>query len=216
MDRFCKLTLVFICIWPLLSSLSQAFAQEYPVFEGFLGASALSSDWGKERHIMPGLQLDLSLNARRALRLTAEFAAHYRRTDIQSDLSNENVRLAEYQFLGGPELVFRGPRKATPFLHMLFGIAARHYYTPSGDPQSPRNVLAVDFGFASALGGGVDIAVSRRWALRVGQFDYLLTHLAHDQPQFSPIEDQLPAIGAWQHNFRFSAGVVVRLGAQNR
>ena len=159
---------------------------------------------------------DLSLNPKHSLRVTAEFAAHYRHTDIQSDISNENVRLAEYQFLGGPEFLFRGTRKATPFLHTLFGIAARHYYTPSGDAQSPRDVLAVDYGFASAFGGGVDVVLSRGWALRVLQFDYLLTHLAHDQPQFSPIENQLPDIGAWQHNFRFSAGVIIRLGAKTK
>ena len=68
---------------------------------------------------------------------------------------------------------------------------ARHYNIPSDDPQHPRDVLAVDYGFASGFGGGLDIALSRHWAVRPLQFDYVLTNLSHDQPQFSPIQEQL-------------------------
>jgi hypothetical protein len=212
MTRFCRMAFIFACLWISVPSASSALDQEYPALEMFLGASAINGPFNGNRFTMPGVHISLALNPKKYLRLAAEFAAHYRNTDIQSNLSDEKVRLAEYQFLGGPEFVLRRKNKATPFAHTLFGIAARHYTIPSNDPQSPRAVLAVDYGFASALGGGVDIALSRRWALRAVQFDYLLTRLAHDQAQFSPIQDQLPDLKTWQHNYRFSFGVTVRLG----
>ena len=210
--HFCRLGFKVFCLWILFSSASPAADSEYAAFEGFLGASVINIPSDGDRFAMPGLHMGVALNPRNYLRLTGEFGAHYRNTGIQSSLSDEAVSLTEYQFMGGPEFTFRRIAKVTSFVHGLFGIAARHYYTPSDDAQSPRDVLAVDYGFASAFGGGVDITLSRRWALRAAQFDYLLTHLAHDQPQLSPIKDQLPSLESWQHNYRLSFGMVVRLG----
>lgn len=216
MDNFCRLSFIFVCLWISFSSASPAADTQYSVFEGFLGVSVINVPSDTNRFTMPGFHLSVALNSGNYLRLTGEFAGHYRTTGIQSTLSDEKVRLAEYQFLGGPELVFRRNAKVTPFVRTLFGIAARHYYTPSDDAQSPRDVLAVDYGFASAFGGGLDITLSRHWALRALQFDYLLMHLAQDQPQLSPIRDQLPAAESWQHNYRFSFGMVVRLGERTK
>lgn len=48
-----------------------------------------------------------------------------------------------------------------------------------------------------ALGGGIDIKIHRRFAIRAFQSDYLLTRFFNGN----------------QHNFRLSAGFVWRIGA---
>jgi hypothetical protein len=189
-----------------------AAAQEFPIFEGFLGASLGNNDFGPHRNVMPGWHMAFALNPRHNLRISADFSGQFRHTDLRWEPSNEEVRLEEVQFLWGPEFTFRTSPKVTPFMHALFGVAGRHYYTPAGSRQYPRDVVAVDFGFASAFGGGADIAISQRWAIRVVQLDYVWTHLSHDDPEVSPIKDQLPTLTTWQHNYRISCGIVVGLG----
>lgn len=215
MTRLVRMVLSLTCFWFLLLLVHRAAAQEYPTFEGFLGASVSNNDFGGTRYTMPGWHISFALNPRHNLRLVADFAGQYRHTQIQSSFSDSKVRLEEDQFLWGPELTFRKTRKATPFVHALFGVAGRHYYTPSGELQYPRDVLAVDYGFASAFGGGADVTLSRRWAIRLVQFDYVLTHMSHDQPEVSPIQGQLPALRPWQHNDRLAFGVVLRLGTRD-
>lgn len=216
MIRFIRMVFLFSCIVLSLSDQPYSFAQEYPVFEGFLGASASNNDFGDTRHTMPGWHFSLGLNMRHNLRFVGEFAGQHRNTNIRSDFSEQQVRLDEYQFLFGPEYMFYRFRQTMPFLHVLLGVSARHYNIPSVDPQHPRDVLAVDYGFASGFGGGLDIALSRHWAVRPLQFDYVLTNLSHDQPQFSPIQEQLPSLAAWQHNYRLSFGMVLRLGTRTK
>ena len=216
MIRFIRTVFLLSCLGLLLSDQTYSFAQEYPLFEGFLGASVSNNDFGEARHTMPGWHVSLGLNLWQNLRFVGEFSGQHRHTNIQSDFSEQQVQLDEYQFLFGPEYVFYRSRQTMPFLHVLLGAGARHYYIPGDDPQHPRDVLAVDYGFASGFGGGLDIALSRHWALRPLQFDYVLTNLSHDQPQFSPIQGQLPFLTAWQHNYRLSFGVVLRLGTRTQ
>ncbi len=194
------------------ASTGVAAAQEYPVFEGFLGMSVSNNDFGANRYTMPGLHMSFALSPRRDLRLVADFAGQYRRTDIQWEFSDEKVRLEEMQFLWGAEYTYRKSPKATPFVHALLGVAARHYYTPSGDWQYPRDVVAVDYGFASGLGAGIDLGLTRRWAVRALQFDYIITHLRPDRPEYSPIQQDLPVLQDWQHNWRVAFGLVLRAG----
>ena len=143
-----------------------------------------------------------------------DFAAQYRRTNIRWDFSDENVRLEEMQRLWGAEYTFRRSPKATPFVHALVGMAGRQYYTPSGDWENPRDVVAKDYGFASGFGAGVDLILARRWAIRALQFDYVIPYLRPDRPEYSLIQRDLPALQDWQHNRRIAFGLVLRAGAR--
>jgi len=58
-----------------------------------------------------------------------------------------------------------------------------------------------DNAFAMAVGGGVDVGVTKHLALRLGQFEYVLSD--YDISGYKP-----------QNNFRFSTGLVVRWGAK--
>jgi hypothetical protein len=54
-------------------------------------------------------------------------------------------------------------------------------------------VSTSDSGFARALGGGLDYKVAPRITVRVGQFDFLQTHISSET----------------QNYFRYASGVVV-------
>jgi hypothetical protein len=72
--------------------------------------------------------------------------------------------------------------------------------------------VAKDYGFATAVGAGIAWHVSPTISFRVVEFDWLRSHLSRDNIAFSPIQGQLPTVGGWQDNSRFSTGIVFRFG----
>jgi len=101
------------------------------------------------------------------------------------------VKASLSTFLFGPRLtLIRG--KAEPFVHGLLG-AARS----SVDVSGPGITGGDDSNaFAFALGGGLDVKAHKHFAIRVAQLDYLGARGG----------------GGRLNSFRYSAGVVIRLG----
>ncbi|HUA16769.1 MAG TPA: hypothetical protein VMG31_15855 [Verrucomicrobiae bacterium] len=85
---------------------------------------------------------------------TADFATHYHAFDQPGD--------TRYSFLFGPTVAVPLP-KITPFAHALFGVVKE---TESLGASSAFTAPEI------ALGGGVDVKVSRRFAVRIAQIDY--------------------------------------------
>ena len=99
-----------------------------------------------------------------------------------------------YTYLYGPRLSLRrSERRWTPFGQVLLG--ASHISVKGSGFTAAENTFAV------AAGGGVDFAFSRHFSVRVAQVEYLRTRF--DSVNGTPVT---------QNNFRFSAGLVVRLG----
>jgi hypothetical protein len=116
---------------------------------------------------------------------TADFSGHYGFFGSQSSL---------YSFLFGPTVAFR-LSKLTPFGHALVGLTKE---TTSSSASSSANPSQYSFAAPKiALGGGLDLNVSRRFAVRLGQADY--------EWQRNPTSG-LPG----PRGFRFSAGVVFK------
>lgn len=101
-------------------------------------------------------------------------------------------------FLFGPRFSKRGERW-TPFAHALFGVG--RISATTGAPGGPSffNHSFNQNAFATALGGGLDVTVSRHFAWRLVQGEYLYTKF-HDG-----FENQ-------QNNLRLSTGLVIRIG----
>lgn len=95
-----------------------------------------------------------------------------------------------HTFTFGPRITARGNDTFQPFAHALFG-GTRFGAGFGGFSGS-------DTSFTSVFGGGVDVKLSDRFAWRAGQFDYVLTTFGSDT----------------QHNFRYSTGIVIRLGSK--
>jgi opacity protein-like surface antigen len=103
-----------------------------------------------------------------------------------------------YTYLVGPRFSRRRPEgRWTPFAQCLLGVS---HISVKGS-----GVSAGENSFAVALGGGVDAAISRHFAVRVAQVEYLRTRFNSET-----------GAAASQNNFRFSAGLVLRFGTTIR
>lgn len=88
-------------------------------------------------------------------------------------------------YLLGPRISFRKSARITPFFQTLFG----------GDRTSNMH-LGVNNAFAVTFGGGADITVHPKIAIRVVQAEYLITRSLEDT----------------RNNFRYTAGIVFKIG----
>ncbi len=169
-----------------------AMAQDHPKAEIFGGYSFLRVNPGqgiKGDNIPGGWHASVAGNFNDWFGVVGEFSGHYGSPDFGTGTS---VKTHVHTYTFGPRISYRKNERFTPFAHATFGGA--HI-----------NGSAVGFGasenaFAMTFGGGVDAKVNDNFAIRVGQFDYILTRF--DGPVSGTTENQ--------HNFRFSTGIVFR------
>lgn len=180
---------VFI-VGMLLSLCVIANAQDAPKVEIFGGYSYLRADDADELDLH-GWNASAAVNFKKCAGIVADFSGHY--DDIRVS-PTVKVDLNSHLFLIGPRFTYRNHKVLSPFGHVLVGAARSRAKTstPIG------NVEVTDTAFALAAGGGLDIVVHPRVALRLFQADYILTRFDDDS----------------QHNFRVSTGLVLRLGSQ--
>jgi len=163
-------------LWMMMLFLSVAAyaakAQETPRIELFAGYQYSHAD----KLLLPdrglhGWNASLSANANRWFGIESDFSGTYA----------GDSRL--HTFMGGPRFTYRATH-VTPFAHVLFGGAVRSALSNT------------DTAVAMAAGGGLDINISKHVAVRVAQFDYLLTAFSSET----------------QGNWRYSGGFVFRFG----
>jgi opacity protein-like surface antigen len=175
-----------ICVLCLaLFAALPAYAQEEvpkaEVFGGYSWAGGDFHGWGAS----------VTGNVNRWLGLTADFSGHYSRSGEPGVFV---VRERAHSFLFGPRVSLRRKR-VTPFAYALFG-GVRFRGELSAPP--PLNLFASDddTGFNMALGGGLDVKLTRRVSLRAFQLDYM-------RPTF---------FGEAHNRGRLAFGLVLRLG----
>jgi opacity protein-like surface antigen len=104
----------------------------------------------------------------------------------------------------GPRFSYRKSERITPFVHVLVGVAHITGHNNQATVFTPLLALVpqgtsrTDTAFAWALGGGVDLKVSHRVAIRLIQADYVMTRFFDQR----------------QDNGRLSAGIVIRFGGK--
>jgi opacity protein-like surface antigen len=146
-----------------------AAAQETPKAEVFGGYSYFRGDLDANFH---GWHSSVAGNLNNWFGVTGDVSGHY--------VENVNLHL----FLFGPRFSYRKGDRVTPFAQTLVGAV---------------RLGGADFdntAFAWAAGGGFDINVSKRVAVRVIDANYIL------------LRDN----GISAHNGRLSTGIVFRLG----
>jgi opacity protein-like surface antigen len=198
-------SLVVLCL--PLAALAQTANEEVPKFEISGGYSFINSG-GDTAH---GFNTSFAGNVTRRIGIVGEFNRYTESETVNVPnlpaftggitgllplpalpaLGPVNIKGSLSTFLFGPRLtLIRG--KVEPFVHGLLGVArfssdiSTPVITGSGD----------DNAFAFALGGGVDVKVHKHFAIRLAQLDYLGAR----------------ANGGKFNSFRYSAGVVLRLG----
>ena len=111
-----------------------------------------------------------------------------------------------FTFLFGPRISFRNLDRLTPFLQVLGGAARASEVTVNACTTSPLacQPLPEETGLALTAGGGLDLRLNHRIALRLFQAEYLVTRF--QDPTSSTGEN------GWQSNVRLSAGIVFLFG----
>jgi hypothetical protein len=123
-----------------------------------------------------GWQASVNGNVHRMIGLVGDFAGQYK--------SVAGVGVSNHQFLFGPQFSVRSER-ITPFAHALVG----------GYRSSALGLSSTNLGLG--IGGGLDLNVSPRLAIRVPQFDW------------TPVRGG----GVWNNNIvRLGFGLVFKVG----
>src|SRR5262249_479545 len=170
---------IMLVAFLVLASLP-TLAQNYPGAEVSGGFSYLRTEGGGNLY---GWDASVAGNLNRWFGLVGEFSGHYGTgfdnggfailvpgavTSIDTD---SNV----YTFLFGPRFSYRKDRPLTPYGHVLPGFARSSVSVNVITTAATFHSSATSTAFAMALGGGVDLRLSRSVAFRMIQADYLLT-----------------------------------------
>jgi opacity protein-like surface antigen len=175
----------FLLVALLMLSFSMiAVAQGVPLAEIYGGYSYLRcgvdvKDFECKLH---GWDASLAINGNKWLGLVVDFGGNYGTVE-------DTTEIHAHSFLLGPKVSIRKGRVA-PFLQGMIGFA--NVRIGEGSSKSQTN------DFAMAFGGGLDISVNDKVAIRPFQLEYF------------GIKE--PLTGEITDNIRVSAGVVVKLG----
>ncbi len=182
--------------WTLLL-MTSAFAEEHPRFQAFGGYSLAHANIGTNMarsspsHVNEhGFNVAATAYFNSWLGATADFSGHFNTSLVSyiDPFSGSPVRAdittSVYPLHFGPQVrLTRG--RISPFARVMFGLFRIR--------TKAQNFRAYDNDFSFLAGGGLDVRTTSQWAIRVGQFDYIRSHLTPT---------------AWQNNWRFSSGLV--------
>ncbi|HEY8459115.1 MAG TPA: hypothetical protein VIM99_01975 [Blastocatellia bacterium] len=179
---------IFVCLLFLSHLSTYASAQDIPVAEWFGGYSygRVKPDFLTGASNTHGWHADIVLNTR-----IFGFVTDVSRTYGES----AGTSLSALTFLVGPRFARHG-KKITWFVHSLYGFSS---INADGDIFGPE-IGRYDSSFAFVpSGGGIDVKLKEKIALRIFQYDLIYTNWGR---------------GGGQLQSRVSTGVVLRLGSQ--
>ncbi len=202
-----------------MSSFAQSERNKVEFFGGFSHIRAdtglASEDLGGEfdrsfggRFGAHGVNMSITGNVSKYVGVKFDFATHSRSDGVtfDGDAFNTNYRISN--FLGGVQFKNNSKEgsRVRPFAHVLAGVAKQSVEV-SGPALGPvfgdTSVKISENNFAMAFGGGVDVNVGKRVAIRVFQVDYNPTFVRGRE------FDEFELDGKLQNNVRFSFGIVI-------
>jgi hypothetical protein len=198
----------------------RGWSQDTPKVEFFGGASFAREDVTDVKTINGvGWHGALTGNANRWIGAVFDFSGQFSSPKFSpADLAKLGalsfetipVNSSTFTYMGGPRVSFRKLEHVTPFIEGLFGAATLRF---SSEAVGLTDVVTAT-SFATALGGGVDVPLTRHFAVRLFEADYLLTRFR--ELRFDPITAQPTFTGPrrTQNNARVSAGIIVTFGRQ--
>ncbi|HXJ43898.1 MAG TPA: outer membrane beta-barrel protein [Bryobacteraceae bacterium] len=189
-----KRTLVLTTI--IITASLAAMAQEtapVPVAEAGVNFSFIrqSPGSGVPAFTAPGGSATFVYNFNRIFSVVGDVGGYH-----NAGVNNFNPTTTEYLF--GPRLSLRKSARYTPYVQALFGGAhvSSSLADANGNPVTGNS-------FAAAYGGGLDISISKHFAVKPFQLEYMTSQIPN-----------VWASSTFQNNLRFSAGVVFRIGSK--
>jgi opacity protein-like surface antigen len=141
-----------------------------------------------------GWNASLDHNLRKWIGVTGDFTGTYRNKGLNGDSQI-------YTFMIGPRIYPFGHRhKLVPYGQVLFGGGYDRLTFPLNAGFPKTTTTSGDFAWAG--GGGVQLRINPKWALRLAEFDY-------EQTRFSNYPNQTTNT---QGNYRISVGIVYHIG----
>jgi outer membrane protein OmpA-like peptidoglycan-associated protein len=183
-----------------------------PRWELFVGYSYLRAvptlAAGNRLEFLNGGSTSIAYNFNRYLGLAADFGGFndtrllLEGTGGVASVDDQVASGSVFTFLAGPRLSYRKFSRVTPYAQALFGgiHASAVEICPGNCSGMPG--LPAETDFALTAGGGVDIKVRRRFAIRLLQAEYLMTSFKNLSTGSS----------ATQNDMRLSSGIVFRFG----
>jgi hypothetical protein len=185
---------LLITVFVLMTPLALMAQQDYPKAEIFGGYSYFRAN--PDALSLNGWNASVTGNITNYFGVEGDFSGHYGSPKVYG-VPLSFIDIKSHTFMFGPKLSFRS-KAVTPFAHFLIGGATAS--------TSAFGYSVSDSALAAAIGGGIDINVNRSIAIRAFQADYLMTRF-NMTPQYV-----LQGFQERQDNFRFSAGIVFKLG----
>jgi opacity protein-like surface antigen len=183
-----------ICLVILLGVSANAQSRDTPAVEIYGGYANLSEN------NMPGWNASVAINANRWFAVVADFGGHYKhnKTDLFFGSLESNSRINTFLF--GPRFSLRKNKVVMPFAHLLIGVArSKASANFTGIPFPDASFSEAQKSFALATGGGLDVRLNDRFALRLIQAEYLQTRFLEAR-----FLDQT------QHRARVSGGLIIK------
>ena len=190
-----------------LFSLPASAQGNYPKAELFGGFSfgsievqaPVANTFGHEA--AEGFQAAIAVNVNRTLGIVADFGGLWGdHPSFQSGTTSGEGTFRVLHIFAGPRFTKRMDGFAV-FVHALPGFAQqRETITRDSFFSPPSTTTSTSNGFAIALGGGVDVNLGKRLAIRAVQIDYLPTRFA------------TPFFSNSRSNVRVGIGVVLKFG----
>ena len=174
----------------LLSMAGFVNAQDKPKAEVFGGYSILNSENDRTGH---GWHGSVAANLNSWFGLVVDVSGHYD-SEASSLVFGPNtftsdLELSKHSFHIGPRFSYRGNEKVTPFAHLLLGGVREHREEVTSIGFFKTN----DTSASTIVGGGLDVKLTEKLALRLVQADFVFIRN-----------------GFSEHNARVSTGLVFR------
>ena len=199
----------FLVLTGIASAQSTGEKYRYEIFAGYshnridttLDSDDFEEDFGG-RVGTNGVNLSVTGNATKYVGFKFDYAYHVKTERETFDGFDLEAKYTLNTFMGGVQIKNNakdGPR-FKPFFHALVGVARQE--------ATIREVDGLDLSYAQnnftfAVGGGLDVKVTKHIDVRVFQVDYNPTYI-------KDIEfDDFEINGRAQHNVRFGFGIVI-------
>ena len=174
-----------------------------------------------ERRGMNGFDASATFNFSRYVGVKGNVSAHFDSQSFsdtfdvgegQTFTANVNTTERLYQFLAGVQLKdnAREGRAVRPFAHALVGVARQtaRFRMPASNFSEGFDARANETSFAMKLGGGLDVRLGERVALRLIEVNYNPI-FARDRPLAGQgITVPITVHGRTAHNFTVGVGIV--------
>jgi hypothetical protein len=185
----------FVGLMLLFTAIS-ANGQDRPRVEIFGGPSYSYIDTSENSFKAKGWHAMVVVNLRSNwLEIVGDFSGHYGSLNGSSTATHIAMAGLRFSYPHG---------RLMWFVHSLYGLSFGHPSLATSDAfETPQKIW---FTFVPA-GGGLEVGMTKRLAVRVVQFDFILHSLTPGNPTSYPLVDQLPSVQQ-----RISAGIVFRIG----